>query len=506
MRVSRDLLIILAVLLSISTVAVLAQGGAGYRDVREWPDSRVGGLAKELVSIINAGDEARAVRFIEEHYDPQAWKDFPTEDNARWLVDLKEGHGHLDFHSTRVYDEPLAGTGAGERVVAILYSRRKEQWMGLSLQLGAGESGKVRGMVIMPARAPHDVTAAASPLTREQTVRELDGYLRRMTEGDRFSGAVLVARDGEILFEGAYGLASRRFGAPNRPDTRFNLGSMNKMITAVATAQLVEQGRLRYEDTIDKHLPEGWLAPEVARRIRVEHLITHTSGLGDYLDQDAFWNGSRLGFKTLDDFKPLIRDTEPQFEPGTEWAYSNSGFFLLGIIVGHVSGMGYDAYVESRIYEPAGMADTRFFELDRPVPNVATGYYRDPGDGEIYNNTYLRPARGGPAGGGHSTLRDLLAFDRALRGDKLLGEEAKRYLWTITDASRTRMPYGRGFIVGGSDGDRRVGHGGGFPGISSNLEMHVDTGWTVVVLANLSSGVGAGDVTNKINELLPRTE
>jgi len=504
-RVHRATPLVLAgsIALIVSTLAI----GADYRDVPEWPDSNVGRLAEELLEIINTADRERAVEFIAEHYDPEAWKDFPAEDNAAWLCDLKEAHGNLAFHYTRRYDSPPGGAAPGEFVVAILYSQNKEQWMGLSLQLGHEEPGKVRGMVIMPARAPAEAASSAPGLSREGLVAELGDYLKRMSEADRFSGAVLVARNGEVWFEGAYGLASRRFDVPNRTDTRFNLGSMNKMITAVAAARLIEQGKLRYDDTLDKRLPEGWLKPEVAGKIRIEQLMTHTSGLGDYLGDDRFWDGSRLNFKKLEAFKPLFQDLTPEFEPGSEWAYSNSGFLLLGVIVEQVAGQNYEVFVEQQIYRPAGMTDTRLYEMDLPVPNLAIGYYRDTdGDGKLHNNTLLHAAKGGPAGGGYSTVRDLLAFAEALRGDELLSAAARQKLWETTDLSRKRLPYGRGFIVGGGEGDLRVGHGGSFPGISANLEIHVDSGWTVVVLCNLTGGIGAGDVTNKINEWLVRLE
>ncbi|MCG3126019.1 MAG: Penicillin-binding protein 4* [Phycisphaerae bacterium] len=353
---------------------------------------------------------------------------------------------------------------------------------------------------------------------RIRRMDELARFVDRLERADAFSGAVLLAHHDELIFESACGLACKSFNVANRVDTRFNLGSMNKMFTAVAVAQLVERGVVGWDDAIGRYLSAGWLSPEHAARITIDHLLTHTSGLGSYFNEQ-FEHASRLRFREIDDFRPLIRDDAPAFEPGHGWQYSNSGFMLLGAMIEHVTGGSYYDYIRRNIHEPAGMIQSDCYDVDRPIANLAIGYSRrhargehthpgepphDPsGDGAWETNTFKHVVRGGPAGGGYSTVRDLWRFSLALTSGLLCERRTAERLWTPTPASLKCAPYGRGFSVQGGPADRIVGHAGGFPGISAQLDIYLDRGFTLAVLSNYDKS--AYVVADQVRELLARS-
>ena len=226
-----------------------------------------------------------------------------------------------------------------------------------------------------------------------------------MASTDQFSGVVLIDQNGEHRVEKAFGLADRTLGVPIAIDTKFNLGSMNKMFTAVSILQLVEQGRLSVGDRIIDVLPDypNW---EVAAAVTIDQLLTHTAGMGDVFT-GAFFTTPAEQLKTVAGYLPLFVDKPLQFEPGAQYAYSNEGYIVLGLIIEAITGQSYYDYVRERVYLPAGMANTDTFELDSSVPNLAIGYTTQDAEGnqtgELTENTPLMPVKGTPAGGGYST-------------------------------------------------------------------------------------------------------
>lgn len=339
--------------------------------------------------------------------------------------------------------------------------------------------------------------------SERQIARELGAFMTRLAEADVFSGAVALAKDGRIVFEAAYGEADKSFGIANQTETLFNLGSMNKMFTAVAIAQLVERDQLSYEDPLAKFLPE-FPDAETAKKIRIEHLLSHTSGMGMWWTA-RYLETEKTRFRTVDDMLSwAANDENRQFEPGARYQYSNTAFVVLGKIIEHVTGMTYYDYVRENIYEPAGMENTESYESDRVHPPLATGYeklFDAEGKPWFRSNIYANPVRGGPHGGGYSTVRDLVSFDRALRSGVLLRPENVRTLQTSKPALNA-MRYGYGFDVDDELGI--VGHSGGGAGNSNNVDMFLRTGWTAVVLANYteSSLQVLAPVVNKMRELV----
>jgi CubicO group peptidase (beta-lactamase class C family) len=273
---------------------------------------------------------------------------------------------------------------------------------------------------------------------------------------------------------------------------------MNKMFTSVAVARLVEQGALGLDDPIGKYIDESWLPREITAKITVRHLLTHTSGLGSYFNE-VYDRSSRALFRKLDDYKPLIRDDRPSFEPGSRYKYSNTGMFLLGVIIEKATGEDYFDHIRQSVYGPAGMTDSDCNEMDYPVENLAIGYSPEPKSPSGWrNNLYTHVIKGGPAGGGFSTVKDLHKFALALLGGKLVGKELRTTMWTNYKGSN----YGYGFTVRRGPLGKVVGHGGGFDGINSQLDIHVDREYVVAVMSNVDRG--ASPLAAKIGEVLGR--
>ena len=261
---------------------------------------------------------------------------------------------------------------------------------------------------------------------------------------------------------------------------------MNKMFTGVAIVQLAEQGKSSFDDTIDTYLPD--YPHEVASKVTIHHLLTHTSGMGTYFNErfDKVW----AELRTVENFIPLFRDDALSFEPGERYQYSNSGFILLGAIIERVTGQDYFSYVHDHIYLLANMTNTAAYEMYRSIPNLAIGYtrrgqYGELASGERRNNLFLHVVKGGPAGGGFSTVDDLHSFSLALQEYRLLSPKYTDMMLTgkvVRNNSGAMYAYGFGNET--INGHRIVGHNGGAPGISSRLDIYLDMGYTVVVLSN----------------------
>jgi len=341
--------------------------------------------------------------------------------------------------------------------------------------------------------APHRVvrlglrTGAGGALTTTrhandaERVRELQRFVRKQVELGRFSGVVLLARDGKPLYHEAFGLANRDTDTPNRLDTKFNLGSANKNFTAVVIGQLVEEGKLSWDDPLSKFVPDF---PDTAsaRKIRIKHLLAHTAGLGSYFN-DTFVESSRARWRTVDEMMRLARPDSLAFEPGTRFRYSNTGYLVLGKVIEVVTGEDYFDVVRARIYRRAGMTDSDSYELDRVNRNLAVGYIPEPSpNGTVWkNNVFEHVIRGGPAGGGYATAPDLLRYTEALRNGRLVSR-------ATLDLMRSPKPeigapaYGYGFAL--FEGAQYWGHGGDFPGIDADIEQFGTSGYTLIVLAN----------------------
>lgn len=440
--------------------------------------------ARAYIEALNSNNRAGWRKFISENYSKSALERAPVEVRLNNLA--------------RIYDETR-----GVTIQSVQRTKPNEVVATLKTNL-TGQNSEL--IVMVEEQAPYQINmvglraapaASGKKLSDAEMVEELDNFLKKLSAADVFSGAVLLAKGDGILFEKAYGEANKDFKAPNNVNTKFNLGSMNKMFTSVAIAQLVEAGKISFEDSLGKFMPD-FPDKEASEKIKIKHLLSHTSGLGNYFNR-TFMEGSRARFRTVDDFLELAKTEKMQFEPGTKWQYSNTGMLVLGKVIEKASGQNYFDYIRENVYKRAGMTNSDSYDLDSVNTNLAVGYEKDYTEQGIVfrNNIFMHVIRGGPAGGGYSTVGDLLKFARALQSGKLVGKEYVKIL-TSPKTELASPNYGYGFGVGTNPAT--TGHSGGFPGISSELIIFTNSEYTAVVLSNY--GFGSQPVTTKIRGMM----
>ena len=492
MRTIRRNLARVAVVAAVVLLPVAAGAQDNYTDTPEMPGGVEGRRIQALIDFINVGDPELVPSFFAEHATSEFFEMAPLEMHQQVYSDFVRDTGGVEFHGIRTYDPPPPET----RTVVILKDRNYGSWRAFVLHFTDDDERRIAGLRFAEARTPSDVEE--SFLSEDECVAELASFVDDLCERDLFSGSVLVARGRDILYDHACGEASKRFHVANTMDTRFNLGSMNKMFTATAIMQLVESGELTLDEPISVHVDETWLPREITDRVTIHHLLSHTSGLGSYFNE-TYDMGARKRFRVVDDFKPLVQGDTLAFEPGEQFHYSNTGMLLLGVVIESVTGGSYFDHIRENVHGPAGMTRTDCYEMDTPADNLAMGYSRD-ADCEWgwRNNLYEHVIKGGPAGGGFSTAPDLHRFAVALLGGELVGRESLEQMWV----AQSEIPYGYGFSVEGSSAGKVVGHGGGFTGINANLDIFLESGYVAIVLANYDGA--AAPVNTRIRELLGR--
>ena len=444
--------------------------------------------AREVVAVINSATPASVRAFVDSAFGG-GMRGLPMRAHIDFFMGQRDQTGGLEW--VAVEEE------TPQRAVVALRRKLTGEGIAVVVQTEAAAPHRIVGL---GARPPRTTVASAQPrVTNDvELAAALEQFIQTLVKADLFSGAVLVAKNGNRLYAGAFGQANKDFAVPNKLDTKFNLGSMNKMFTSVIIAQLVEQGKLSYDDPLSKFLPD-FPSAAAAQKIRIKHLLTHTSGLGSYFNAE-FQRASRARFRTVDDMMELAKGDSMAFEPGSRYSYSNTGMLVLGKVIEVVTKQDYFDYVREHLTKPAGMVNTDAYELDRVNPNLAVGYQREYGeDGArgYRNNIFMHVMRGGPAGGGYSTVEDLLRFAEALEAGKLVSRQTFEMM--TTPKPEVNSPeYGYGF---GVDPETRiVGHSGGFPGISSNLDIVKGTGYVAVVLSNY--GGASQPVVEKIRSLV----
>jgi len=466
----------------------------------ELPSSRAGTVARAWLEAVNSGEEAQLRTLLDERLAKEARAAAPLAVWVRYCQDLAAKSGGLDV--VRVEPDPSA-----ELVRFHVRARRVDRHAVLTLRVDEHDA-----IVDLDARPEPDPIAAdaerlaAVAMSEAEVIGAIERRLERLAAADRFSGAVLVAKGDRLLVSAAHGHADQAFAVANRLDTKFNLGSMNKMFTAVAIGQLVEAGKLSFDDTLAAVLPD-YPSQAFASKVTIHQLLTHTSGIGGTIFPPVLFE-HRDRYQHAADYLPLFADEPPEFPPGERFGYANPGFVVLGLVIERVSGERYDDYVRDNIFVPAGMRDTAAHDWDEVTPGLAVGYMRDPADalGLLPRRTNIPtlPFRGTPAGGGYSTVIALRAFADALRGHRLVGAAMVETLTSPKVETPFTSPprrYGYGFMTHLVDGKEIRGHGGGAPGINGELQIFWDGSYTVAVLGNYDHP-NALDVANELTAVL----
>ena len=294
-------------------------------------------------------------------------------------------------------------------------------------------------------------------------------------------------------------MANRSDDVPIRPGTRFGLASVTKMFTAVTVATLVDRGVMAFEDRVVDLVPETRRPATLDPTVTVHHLLTHTSGIADYFDEEEEMDWSDYSDLWLDrpsyamrepaDFLPLFGALPPKRPPGPPFAYSNAGFILLGLVVEDVAGVPFVDAATDSVFTPAGMVDSGFPGLDEVHPAMAAGYLPPRRQGEPWRtNVYSVPVIGGPDGGAFSTTRDLSRFLTAFAAGALVGPEIRDRMLVPHVVVGDGDTYGYGFWLRGAGNGRCFGHGGGDPGVEALVYRFPELATNVVVLGNTNGG------------------
>ena len=439
------------------------------------PDTPVGHLAGELIRHANNDGPVRIAQWAPSVLSAS----IAPDDKAAFVTDLVSAardSGGLD-----VFDVRTDPHQPGLLEVAVK-GRRNAQAALFWLTADPAHPDRLAQAMLVPMDNPLYADWSEGPVSHAELGKQIHAMLDKLVRVSDFSGCVTVSDGGETVFDECRGVAERSFNVPIEHQTKFHIGSIGKMFTAVAIAQLVEAGKLSWNDTLAKLVPE-YPDQATAKKTTVWELLHHTAGLGDFMVSDYFEHAAR--FVNPADYLGLIARQPKTGEPGNGLNYSNAGYVLLGRIIENVSGESYFDYIQQHVFEPAQMASSGFDSEDETVPGLAIGYYHDDG---VFSRTWkanwMRSVyKGSPAGGGYSTNADLLRFAKALHGGKLLQSTA---LGKMFDGE---VPNGPGSIGAGIDerlahGRHIRGHQGGIEGTTADLEMVWETGAAVALTSN----------------------
>ncbi|MGZ5487806.1 MAG: serine hydrolase [Candidatus Aminicenantales bacterium] len=303
---------------------------------------------------------------------------------------------------------------------------------------------------------------AARPAPQGDLAAKIDAIMAGIYKPGEPGAAIIVRKDGQTVFRKGYGTADLELGVPIEPDMVFRLGSITKQFTAVSILMLAQEGKLGLQDEITKFLPDY---PTQGKRITVEHLLTHTSGIQSYTDMPEWLPLWRKDF-TVKELVDFFKDKPMQFEPGRSWAYSNSGYILLGAIIEKVSGKTYEEFVTEKIFKPLSMKDSTYGSTERIIPRRIPGYQA--GKSGFVNAPYLSMTQPYAAGSLLSTVDDLALWSDAVFAGKLVRKEWLDKAFTpYTLANGESTGYGYGWLVGDFSGHRSIEHGGGINGFST---------------------------------------
>jgi len=317
---------------------------------------------------------------------------------------------------------------------------------------------------------------------------KIDDYVTAQIKRLHVPGASLaVVRDGHITKAQGYGFANLELRSPATKETVYEIGSTSKQFTATAIMMLVEEGKVRLDDTITKYFPE---APQAWRGITIRHLLTHTSGIQNHVAVPHWLDVFRtnLAFETApsrDELLKMFFKLPLEFQPGETWAYDNTGYYLLGIIIEKASGKSYWQFLDERIFNPLGMNATRSTDPQPIVRNRASGYEWK--NDHFENRPVLLPAVAFSAGSLLSTVEDMAKWDAALYTEKLLKKSSLDQMWTApatNDGTDAPFNYGFGWFIENYHGHRLIQHSGGTPGFSSALYRFVSDKLTIIILTN----------------------
>jgi CubicO group peptidase (beta-lactamase class C family) len=458
-------LLMLAALLFATTQSAAS---AAEREVQgvKLPDTAAAGLMAEWAGLCAKPDLAQMTAWMSKHLSADGAERMAAKARAADGFELCSANGGLAVVDVAQSDPTsIALTMRGIKTGA---------WFEmLVIANAAGEVDRNGNRPAFPAES-----SLPAQLTDAVIASEVKRIVGALSQAGQFSGVVSVARGSKIIASTSAGHADRSRKSAITGSSRFTLASMGKMFTAVAIGQLVDQHKLKLDDTVGTFFPD-YPNHTVRDKVSVAMLLTHTSGLGDFLDKRTPAM-MKSGVQRAAEFMPLYDADEPQFAPGSGRAYSNTGLALAGAIVEKVSGESYPDYLRKHVFEPAGMTHSSANNAPQADAELVTPYTR----GESAEWQVAEGDIGSPAGGAISTADDLVNFAEALRSSSLVSKAWFSDMTAPQGPSGQGGDYGYAMEVADVYGETVVGHSGGFPGVSTRLYLVLGSPYTVVVLAN----------------------
>jgi CubicO group peptidase (beta-lactamase class C family) len=443
------------------------------------PDSAIGRIMRTWFEVVNGGKEDEIRSFVEGNFSTNAFKyQQSAEQYTALFVKLYQQSGGLEI----VRVTPNNGV---QPMTILTRSRIGDRYARITAGMDS-EENKLAGMGVDKAESPNAVKldSIAEPLSQKKMLAAIEQYLDQRSAAGDLSGVVLIAKDDQILFQKAYGFADREAAKRNTIETKFHIASVGKMFTAVAIGQLVKAGKLSFDDTVAKVLPE-YPNQEIARKVTIRQLLTHSAGLGTFFESPGFVKGKT--YRSSTEEIEVYKDEKLFFEPSTRWRYSNAGYSLLGAIIEHVSGKTYLEYIRENILNPVGMKDTYTNSPGKPAPGSSVFYTQSPTDPlglePFTPNKALAGSVGNSFGGGLSTAPDMFKFLRAYRTGKLVGDQMTQAMVSdkvnVNPSGSQRDGYG--IFETESNGEFVRGHSGGS---RTDVQILWNSGYTVVIMTN----------------------
>lgn len=449
-----------------------------------------------FVASLNSRNEKKFQEFIDKFWDAKIIQEDGSEDLIDYFFDIMNEIEQIEIYDTIIENQT--------KLSLIIRNRKIDEWLKCYFVFSTDSIEKIKSIGMIPVNPPK--AYQKERLKENELTKRLDEYLRFLSEKDLFSGAVLLAKNEEIIYQNFFGFADRAFQIKPNNTTLFNLGSLGKMFTALAIGQLVLENKIQFDDKLKTILPE--LKIDKSDEITIHHLLTHTSGLGDIFCPEFTKNKEK--YIEIKEIVKLLENKPLKFKPGERFLYSNGGFNILGLIIEKLSGKNYFEYVKENIFTPLKMINTGFYFIDDPIVNRATGYTkigvmsRKIRETDWKINTRIARLKGCAAGGGYSTLDDLFKFGKSLFYGTILNQRILNEMISAKVKKSEKMDrsyYGYGFGITEYNNFIRIGHNGGSPGVNAYFAIFKPFGYIFIVLSNFDP-YSAERIGKKFEQLL----
>ncbi len=435
------------------------------------PATPAGQRLAAYLEAFNADDPAKLERYLGSAFSPASLAERPLEPRLAFHRQVRDEQGKLEVLGIL--------ESSPEELLLRVQGGASRQLLQLGVAVDLAPPHYVRGFRIELGEPEREEPAPSptTPLTLGEARAAIDAAVTEAAAADRFSGVVSIRRGETPWYERAVGLANREKGTPNRLDTRFNLGSIQKFFTKTAIARLCQEGKLRLDDKLIDVLPT-YPNGDVARQVTIGQLVDHKAGFGDFFGPT--FRAKLRSIRTQQDYLALFVDRPLLFTPGERSEYSNAGYIVLGLVIEAKTGLTYEDAVQRYVFEPAGMTSTSLDPVENEAADRAMGYWKAESlKGPWSPNRDVLPGRGSSAGGSYSTAADLIRFVDAMRTDRLLS-----FGWTEWLLGGP-IPGADAASALGARHSRSLGIAGGAEGINAVLFFNAGDGSVTVVLSNL---------------------